>query len=177
MRTFLTLGSLSRRLGVSVAAGLLLVGAGSASADPPGWAPAHGYRAHHGYAHDHYPHKRKKHRYKHRHKHRHEHYHRAYHEPVYVERVYLEPVYVEQVVVHRNVHVQQAAPPPPVHPGYPAGHRGPDGMAGGLVGAAAGGLLGAQVGGGDGRLAATAAGTLAGYLIGREVARGRYLGH
>ena len=63
-----------------------------------------------------------------------------------------------------------AAPPP--EPRYPqpaphsAGYGHPRVNGASLIGAAVGGLLGAQIGGGSGQLAATAAGTLGGFLIG-----------
>jgi hypothetical protein len=87
---------------------------------------------------------------------------------------------------HKTVHVYhhyepQAVPDPrpiyveprynePRRPVYSDdGYRGP--TAGSLIGAAVGGFLGAQVGKGNGKLAATAAGTLTGYWIGDRYVR------
>lgn len=72
-----------------------------------------------------------------------------------------EPVYVERRRVLERRHYVE---PGPVH-----GHRiyqGPSGSS--LIGAAIGGLLGSQVGKGDGKLAATAAGAVAGYWVGAQ---------
>jgi len=97
---------------------------------------------------------------KHRSRHRH-HKHHKHHKHQKTVHVYHhsspapepQPVYVE---------------PPRYEPASPAygdsGYSGP--TAGSLIGAAVGGFLGAQVGKGNGKLAATAAGTLTGYWIG-----------
>ena len=70
-----------------------------------------------------------------------------------------EPVYIERrrVIEHRSY----VEPAPAYRQG---GYYGPSGSS--LIGAAVGGLLGSQVGKGDGKLAATAAGAVTGYIIG-----------
>lgn len=77
--------------------------------------------------------------------------HNYYYEP--------EPVYIERrrVIEHRRY----VEPAPAYHQG---GYYGPSGSS--LIGAAIGGLLGSQVGKGDGKLAATAAGAVTGYVVG-----------
>ena len=52
--------------------------------------------------------------------------------------------------------------------GYPYSGNNNQINAGSLIGAALGGLVGAQVGGGNGKLAATAAGTVGGFLLGNH---------
>ncbi len=56
--------------------------------------------------------------------------------------------------------------------GIPGGTCNKDVLVG-LLGAAGGGFLGSKVGGGDGQLAATAAGTVIGYIVGSSL--GRYM--
>lgn len=141
----------ARTVGFSVAAAALMLGGGGtvAWADPPPWAPAHGYRAkhiHHHYYHE--PAHVHEHHYHEHHYHLHEHVHRYVHEYEHA-RVERPRYYHKPKVVH---HEHRAA-------------------LGGLVGAAAGGLLGAQVGNGRDQLAATAAGSVFGYIIGRELGR------
>jgi uncharacterized protein YcfJ len=81
------------------------------------------------------------------------------------------PVVTREVVVERYV----ADPPVVVEraPAYRSGGFTPSLNPGSLMGAALGGLIGSQVGGGRGKLAATAAGTLGGFLLG-DHATSRY---
>ena len=135
---------------VPVALAALVFLPAPAPADPPPWAPAHGWRAKHGDD-ERYEHRHKKH--KHKHKHRHD-------EVRYEHRHAPPPVIVDADDYHRHgraVGIDQGTC-----------HKA---VVGGLVGAAAGGFLGSKVGKGDGQLAATAAGTVLGYLIGSSVGR------
>jgi hypothetical protein len=95
--------------------------------------------------------------------HRKHHKHHKRHKTVHVYHHYdsepePRPVYVEP---------RQYESPRPVYSDN--GYSGP--TAGSLIGAAVGGFLGAQVGKGNGKLAATAAGTLTGYWIGDRYVR------
>ena len=137
----------SVRLGVGVllvlAGALLCLAVSPVAADPPPWAPAHGWRAGHG-----------KHEQRHRYRDDHVRYewrerHRG-HGDEYRERV-----------EYRRATEPTLSRAPDSRCGFFTG----------LVGAAAGGALGAQFGGGDGQLATTAAGTLLGYLVGSGIGR------
>jgi hypothetical protein len=87
----------------------------------------------------------------------------VYEPPVYVyERVY-EPVRVYEPA-YQPTYVAPVPAPSYPYRGYYGGNT-----AAGLVGAAAGGFLGSQFGHGDGQLAATAAGTVAGFLLGQRI--------
>ena len=91
------------------------------------------------------------------------------HEPYVVTR---EVVVERPVVVERRVVVEPQPQPYGGHSGYYDGSASRL-NAGSLIGAAIGGLLGSQVGGGSGKLAATAAGTVGGFLIGGHANGGR----
>jgi surface antigen len=136
-------------------AGLLLGLPLAAPADPPPWAPAHGWRAQHGdddgyECESKYKEKKGRYEYREKCKRKGKHRRRGRHEHVDhdVERYedYGRAVGIASGSCHKEV-------------------------VGGLIGAAAGGLLGSQVGKGDGRLAATAAGTVLGYIVGSSVGR------
>jgi len=138
----------------------------AAPADPPPWAPAHGWRAERGgggyeceyeekYKKGKYEYKEKckgkgKDKDKHRRKGRHG--HDDDHDRVRADRDY------------DDYQRHSAAT------GIPQGTCNRD-VIGGLLGAAGGGFLGSKVGKGDGQLAATAAGTVIGYIIGSSVGR------
>jgi uncharacterized protein YcfJ len=95
----------------------------------------------------------------------HVHHHHHHHHPQ-VER----HVIVERPVSYgRHVVVEQPRHHYPAHSTYGAGSQL---NAGALMGAAIGGFLGSQVGGGSGKLAATAAGTIGGFLVGDHATRG-----
>ncbi|SOD89346.1 hypothetical protein [Caenispirillum bisanense] len=130
-------------LAVAVTGGLLL-DAGAALADPPPWAPAHGWRA--------------KHEYKHKHKHK----DRDWHDGP---RVVYVPV---PTVVERK-----PAPSLPYGFGRGTCDRGliSSELLGNLLGGAAGGAIGSRFGQGQGKLAAVAGGTLLGVLIGGSIGR------
>jgi hypothetical protein len=154
------------RLAVVAAAAFAVAGllpAAPAQADPPPWAPAHGWHKKH-------------------HKHRHGDdvvVIRRSPEVVVVERaprvVYVEPP--PPAVVYRPapppVAYYQPAPPPAYYqppPQVACGGLSHE-MIAGLVGAAGGGFAGSHIGKGDGRLAATGAGVLGGALLGGSVGR------
>lgn len=114
--------------------------------------------------------------YKHKHR-KHKKVHVYHHYPRRVKRVYVEHHYprpVERVRVEHHYYPVPEPQPVYVEPQYtapPSGgyYQGGAGLsAPGLIGAAVGGLLGSKVGKGRGNLAATAGGTLAGYLIGSQ---------
>ena len=94
--------------------------------------------------------------------------HVYHHQPRVIER----HVVVERPVYERHVVLEQ----PRYYEAPPSSYRtyggGSQLNAGALMGAAIGGLLGSQVGGGKGQLAATAAGTIGGFLIGDHTTRG-----
>ena len=131
----------------TLAVGAMFAAANPAFADPPRWAPAHGYRAHERQvfvARD---------------------YHR---QPVVREVIVRRPVVVQRtVVVERPVYVGR-----PVHYGQPvytasayaAPH--PDAVLGTLGGAIIGAAVGNQIGKGDGRTAAIAIGAVVGGVLG-----------
>ena len=147
-----------------LAGGLLAIGvAGTALADEGrGYAHRDGqYRSHDvGYGRGWQGHAPGHHKHHGRHKH---HKHHKHHKTVHVyHHNYPEPE-------SRPVYVEPQYYEPPT-PAYSAnGYSGP--TAGSLIGAAVGGFLGAQVGKGNGKLAATAAGTLTGYWIGDRYVR------
>jgi surface antigen len=118
--------SRARRIGAAVLAAACLIGwTAPVAADPPAWAPAHGYRAKH------------KQKYKH-----------------------------DYARYDRRYDRQYAAIPSDIGIG-----RCNRELLGGLLGAAGGGLAGAQIGDGRGQLAAVAAGTVLGYLLGSNIGR------
>ena len=95
--------------------------------------------------------------------------HVYHHQPHIVERhvVVERPVYERHVVVEQPRYYQHGTN------SYGNSYRGGSQLnAGALMGAAIGGLLGSQVGGGSGQLAATAAGTIGGFLVGDHTTRG-----
>lgn len=125
-------------------AGGLVLDAGAALADPPPWAPAHGWRA--------------KHEYKHKHK-------RDDWDDDDRPRIVYVPV---PTVVERK-----PAPPLPYGFSRGTCDRGliSSELLGGLLGGAAGGLAGSRFGEGTGKLAAVAGGTLLGVLVGGSIGR------
>ncbi|MGH8583853.1 MAG: RT0821/Lpp0805 family surface protein [Gammaproteobacteria bacterium] len=158
--------------------GLMLVPL-AALADPPPWAPAHGYRNKHydqyryyyredddsdddssgGYRHRYrryYPYRDGL------HIHRHDHY---YYEDDGYRDIDDLPYYP-----YRSQAPQGTYYPPYRDVGISRGTCRRD-LIGALLGGAAGGYLGSQIGHGDGQLAATAAGALAGFLLGGNVGR------
>lgn len=158
------------RIAAAVAAGLLTLGAsGIASADR---GYGHGGDRHvtviHHYDDDRGYHPGRGHHkpYK-RHKRGKKVVHVYHHRPRVIERhvVVERPVYERRVVVEQPRQYYGPAP----HRSYRSGSQL---NAGALMGAAIGGLLGSQVGGGSGQLAATAAGTIGGFLIGDHTTRG-----
>ena len=181
--------SIHRRLGLAVAAGTLALGlSGAAAAHGPG---GHGgYETRHVVHHDdddydYRPHHRHRHHHRHKHRHHHKHGH-GYHKsrgyrrgPDKVVHVYHHDrphrydhydsghVYERPVVRHNY--------PSHPHRGYKHGYSRttPKLNAGSLMGAAIGGLIGSQIGGGTGKLAATAAGTVGGFLCGDHAPRHR----
>jgi surface antigen len=132
----------------------------AAPADPPPWAPAHGYRAKHGGGEYECEYKKKfkkgkyeyKEKCKRRRKGRHGHDDDYERHRVRVDhgaedyRRQTSAVGIPQGTCHKEVLV-------------------------GLLGAAGGGFLGSKVGKGDGQLAATAAGTVIGYIVGSSLGR------
>ncbi len=150
-----------KRFAPLFAGGLLAIGAaGTALADEGrGYAHRDGqYRSYDvGYEHG-----RPGRAYGHR-KHRGRHRHHKHHKTVNVyHHYYPEPE-------PRTVYVEPRPYEPPTPAYSDSGYSGP--TAGSLIGAAVGGFLGAQVGKGNGKLAATAAGTLTGYWIGDRYVR------
>jgi len=128
----------------------LPLAAPSAVADPPRWAPAHGYRHMHGHGGYKYKYKQR------RHKRQYGHHH------------------VRRHVVRRTVYVS-----PPYHDHYRHGHgyyRGGSAgispsVGGTIVGAVIGGLGGSTIGSGSGRTAAIIGGVAAGAVIGNSIGR------
>lgn len=104
--------------------------------------------------------------------------HVYHHQPRVIERhvVVERPVYERHVVVEQPRHYygpRDSYGPSYTPPASYGNHGGGSQLnAGALMGAAIGGLLGSQVGGGSGQLAATAAGTIGGFLIGDHSTRG-----
>lgn len=136
----------AKKLALVAVSGFMLSAATTALADPPSWAPAHGWRA------------------------KHHHHHRdvivVQHRPRYVAR----PVYVAApVVVERRVVYA-----PPVHyapaPAYGTVYYGP-GLAT-VGGAVAGAIIGNQFGHGDGRIATTVLGASVGAIVGHRLESG-----
>lgn len=121
-----------------LSAGAMLAAAVPALADPPYWAPAHGYR----------------------HKHQRVVVVERHYRPVVREAVFERPVYVERrpVVVYEQPAYYAAAPV------YVA--PGSSNMLGTLGGAIVGAAVGNQIGQGNGRTAATAVGAVVGGVIG-----------
>jgi hypothetical protein len=163
-----------RRVATALAGGTLALAlATPAAAHDDPWGDGYHHdraRVVHVYHHDHREgrgHRDRHHRGKHHRKHHREHRRRA-HKVVHVHHD--APVVERRVVVERSV-VPDPAPAPAYPAPGPAGYGQPGISPGGIMGAVLGGLAGAQVGGGRGRLAATAAGTLGGYLVGDHVTR------
>lgn len=132
----------------AAALGSLMV-AKPVAADPPYWAPAHGWRAKHDARHHdrHY-----------RNQHYRKHHHGRY------------PRNEGFAISYRGTPAYGPSyyAPRPRKQYYGGGGLGRE-TAGGLVGAAVGGALGSQIGNGSGQLAATAAGTLLGYMVGSSI--------
>ena len=141
---------LAKRTLVTLAVGTMFAAAAPAFADPPSWAPAHGYRAQ-----------------------------QVHERQVFVARhhqrqpVVREVIVRRPVVVHRTVVVQRPAHiarpvyyGAPVYAGsvYAAPH--PDAVLGTLGGAIIGAAVGSQIGKGDGRTAAIAIGAIVGGALG-----------
>lgn len=136
---------ISRR--VAAAAAVLMITAAPvtmAYADPPPWAPAHGWRAKH------------EHRHKYRDRHREVHVYHHYDRP----NRYAGPTYYDQPVI-----VTQGA-------SYGCDRSmltGNKTLLSQILGGAGGAVVGAQFGKGNGKLAATAGGALLGVLLGTEI--------
>ena len=142
---------LAKRSLCTLAVGALFAAATPAFADPPRWAPAHGYRAHE------------------RQEIENRHYH---HHPVVREVIVRRPVVVQRTVVverpiyvERPVYYSEPAYAPPVYDA-PA----PSSVLGTLGGAIIGAAVGNQIGKGNGRTAAIAIGAVVGGVLGS----GRY---
>ena len=118
-----------------------------AYADPPPWAPAHGYHAKHRdkHAKHHDRHAKYKHKHKHKHRHGHEHRRPAYHHGHYP-TAYRAPFGIDIGLCNRD-------------------------LLGGVLGGAAGGIVGSRIGKGSGRTAATIGGTIVGVVIGGSIGR------
>lgn len=119
-----------------------------AAADPPSWAPAHGYRAGqddqgHGAKH--------RHKGKHWKKHKHAHHH---HDAPYKIVTLPQPVFIDR------------GPDLSCDRGALSGNKS---LVGQILGGVGGAVLGSQFGQGTGKLAATAGGTLIGVLIGGSI--------
>ena len=114
----------------------------TAIAEPPSWAPAHGWRAKHGHDHGHH--------HKHKRKYEYE-----------VEREY-EYEYDDDYDDRRRA---------PIYGGGGDFLRCNRDLAGQIVGGAVGAAVGSQFGKGDGQLIATGAGALIGVLLGGEIGR------
>lgn len=179
--TFTTTKHPMRRLTAAISAGVLALGlSGAVFAHGSGHGDR-GYRSdsgsvviNHNYYDEGRGHGRRHHR-RHRHGHGKGHYrkhHRRGHghsrrKVVHVYNHYDAPV---EVVHERTRVVERRAPEYHYDRGPSRRHNQIN--AGSLVGAAIGGLLGAQVGKGSGQLAATAAGTVGGFLLGDHSGRG-----
>ena len=120
------------------------LGAPSAVAEPPSWAPAHGWRAKHDHGH------------KHKHKRNYE-----------VEREY---EYEDEDDDDQDDYYEDRRRAP-IYGGGGGFLRCNRELAGQVVGGALGAAVGAQVGKGDGQLIATGAGALIGVLLGGEIGR------
>jgi surface antigen len=124
-------------------------GAPSAFAEPPSWAPAHGWRAKHGHDHGH-KHKRKY--------------------EVEVEREYeYEYEYDDDDDYDDDDYEDRRRAP--IYGGSGGFLRCNRELAGQVVGGALGAAVGSQIGKGDGQLIATGAGALIGVLLGGEIGR------
>jgi surface antigen len=145
--------AISHLLAASLA--LLVALPQAAVADPPPWAPAHGWRAKHdgGDYECEYKEKHKKGKHKHKHK--------------YKEKCKTKGRNKKHRHASDDNYRQRSTAM-----GIPSGTCNKDVLVG-LLGAAGGGYLGSKVGKGDGQLAATAAGTVIGYIIGSSL--GRYM--
>lgn len=142
---------LTKKTLCTLAIGTLFAAATPALANPPHWAPAHGYRDH------------ERHTFVERH---------HYRPPVAREFVVRRPVVVQRTVVverpvyyREPVYYSEPAYAPPVYDA-PA----PSSVLGTVGGAIIGAVIGNQIGNGDGRTAATAVGAVIGGILGS----GRY---
>lgn len=127
----------------------LVVSIESAWADPPPWAPAHGYHAKHKH--------KDKHKQKHKHKHDHEYEYEYEHDDDYDD---------DDEHGHRHQHrVYREAPY-----GIPGGICNREAI-GSVVGGVVGGVLGSRVGDGSGRTAATIGGALIGIIVGGAIGK------
>jgi uncharacterized protein YcfJ len=142
---------LAKKALCTLAVGALFAAASPAFADPPRWAPAHGYRAHER------PFVVER------------HYH---HQPVVREVIVRRPVVMQRtVVVERPVYVERPiyySEPVYAQPVY--GAPAPSSVLGTIGGAIIGAAVGNQIGDGNGRAAATAIGAVVGGMLGS----GRY---
>jgi len=131
----------------TLAVGAMFVAATPAVADPPRWAPAHGYRAHERQV------------FVPRHHHR---------QPVVREVIVRRPVVVQRtIVVQRPAYVARPVYyGAPVYAGSVYGTPHPDAVLGTLGGAIIGAAIGNQIGNGDGRTAAIAIGAVVGGVLG-----------
>ena len=132
----------------------LPLAAPSAAADPPRWAPAHGYRHMHG--HGEYKYKHKVRRYRRHHGHHHTRHHRVRHHEV------RRTVYVSRPAHHHYRQDRQ---------GYGGDFSISPSVGGTIVGALIGGLGGSAIGSGSGRTVAIIGGVAAGAVIGNSVGR------
>lgn len=158
-----------RSLGAGVVVATLMLGlSGAASAHGNG-SRQHGHGQHAGrttvvVVHDQHRAPRRAHRYKNG-----DHGHGRGHYPREVVYVYERPEPVREVV-----HVYEERAPVVVNRSVQHNSRRSSEYgtlnAGSLVGAAVGGLIGSKIGGGSGQLAATAAGTVGGFLLGGHTA-------
>ena len=156
-----------RRLGAAIGAAILALGLSSVAV---AHNTDHGHRNndnHSDYRHGHSRPVVNNHYYQRssrNHHRRHHGHHRNSQRQVIVQRRYYAPVEVVEVyeqprhVVTRTVERRTSS--------YPSSRNNNQINAGSLIGAAVGGLLGSQVGGGRGKLAATAAGAVGGFLLG-----------
>jgi surface antigen len=121
----------------------------TAFAEPPSWAPAHGWRAKHGHDHGH-KHKRK------------------YEYEVEREYEYDDDDYDDDDCYDDDYEDRRRAP---IYGGGGDFLRCNRELAGQVVGGAVGAAVGSQIGKGDGQLIATGAGALIGVLLGGEIGR------
>ena len=168
-----------RHLTVAITAGVLALGlSGAASAH--GADSDHrggGYRSERAAAevhHHYYNESRRTHRNKHHHKHyrKHRGHRRGHHSPkeVHIHNYYEAPVEVVQVYEPPRRVMHHSFPQDAY--GYERSRGSAQLNAGSLMGAAIGGLIGSQIGGGKGKLAATAAGSVGGFLLGDHATQG-----
>lgn len=130
-----------QRLFITTLIALSFAAPSTVFADPPPWAPAHGYHQRHEtkHKHKHKKHKHKKHKHK-KHKHGHD-------------------VYVDEVYGYDMPEL-----------GIPDGRCNSEAV-GAVLGGVVGGVVGSRVGKGDGKTIATIAGTVLGIFVGSRMGR------